>query len=603
MTKNIDIINSQVTQSTRWLTEQSEPSTLSPAQKQVLINKTNLLGKSQNLAAETRAILADLDTENAFNNAIEQDLSIPTLPAPQTGAKALNQNGKATELLSILMMLSSEVSLNELSLQLSNLMASYESYRKTSNELDKELEKYIDKAEQAKGVVADAEKVLEGVKDKLSEIQNQIREKQKEMSKMEKDSPEYKIAKNELNQLKQAEISAQHAVQDKTAILKENMKVAEKAVSDATKALEKQSAFAEQQGVGYKSATAGNTHRTNAARLSELIAYFMQLINKNSETELESQLSIFESMQKSVQGEMEKKANEIEEQEKKAEELQKTMGCIGKIIGAIVTVVSVVSAAFTGGASLALAGVGLALMAGDYITEAATGQSLTERVMAPFMEYIFLPLMGIVEKVVDKIFEYTPLGQLLNLIGDITGMDITGIAKTAISALATIALIVAVAYVAKSGAKAISEKLLGKTIGEALNKLVPKVTADLVKKVAQSLAKSINEVAAKAALKNKATAARALKLQKLMQYLSYGNQGAQVTGNVIVADFKEQAVRSMASFKISQNDLDNIKKVLESVISAFEHSQSTYRDLAKLISDSRHTESNTGKQVLSNMRI
>lgn len=604
MIKNIDTTDSQTTQFTQWIAKQTTPSILNENQKQVILNKTHLLGRAQSSAAETHAILlSELDNENMFNTVIEQDLSTPTLSAPVVPAKALSQNGRGVELLTTLMMLSSEISLHDLSLQLSNLMASYESYQKASNQMNEDLEKHLGDAETAAQQASEAQDRFDELKNTRDGIKTKISEKKEELKSVSKDSPEYEKALSELNQLEEDAVIADQAVADQKVILNEKMAVAKDAIEATKDDFRKQNKFAEQSGNIGGADGSIKKQLTNAAKLSELIAFFMQLINKNSETDLQSQLSVFESIQKSVQSDMEKKATEMEEQQKKAEELQRTMGCIGKIIGAIVTVVSVASAAFTGGASLAIAGVGLALMAADSITEAATGRSLTDRVMAPFMEHVFLPLMGIIEKVIDKVLEYTPLGQLLNLISEITGTDITSIAKTAIAALATIAIIVAVAYLAKTAGEAAIKKLLSTTVGEALKHIMPKVTTDLVKQVSQSIVKRLGEISAKVGIKNQATQTRALQLQKLMQYLAYANQGTQVTSNVIVADFREKATKALASFKLSQADLDNIKKVLESVISAFEHSQAVYRDLAKLISDSMHTEAKTGKQVLTNMRI
>lgn len=604
MIKNTDTADSQTAQFTQWISKQAALSGLNENQRQVILNKTHLLGRAQDLAAQTNAILlSELDNENMFNTAIEQDLNTPTLSAPTAPVKASGQNGKGVELLTTLMMLSSEVSLHDLSLQLSNLMASYESYRKVSNQLDEDLEKHLGESETATQQASEAQDKLEELQNTQDEITKQISEKKQELQSLSEGTPEYETALSELKQLEQGAVTAEQAVVDQKAVFNEKMAIASDAIQAVKEDFRKQNLFAAQSSNIGGADGVIKKQLTNAAKLSELIAFFMQLINKNSESDLESELSVFESMQKSVQSDMEKKATEMEEQQKKAEELQKTMGCIGKIIGAIVTVVSVVSAAFTGGASLAIAGVGLALMAGDLITEAATGRSLTDRVMAPFMEHVFLPLMGIIEKVIDKILEYTPLGKLLNLIGEITGTDITSIAKTAIAALATIAIIVAVAYLAKTAGEAAVKKLFGAAVDLVLKQVIPEVTTDLVKQVSQSIVQRLGEIAATVGIKNQATQMRALQLQKFTQYLSYANQGTQVTSNVIVADFKEQATKALASFKLAQTDLDNIKKVLESVVSDFEHSQGVYRDLAKLISDSMHTEAKTGKQVLTNMRI
>lgn len=645
MTRSIDTFNTQAAQFAQWIDQQTAPSILNESQKKTILDKTNLLGLSQNLASETHAILlSEIDNKNDFNTAIQHDLMMPVLSEPKSTVKDLNQSGKSVLLLSELMNLSAEMNMHELSLQLKNLLASYASYSAASDKLDESLKKLIDQAESAKKEAAEAQdklKDLEGkcpalqdkaqaLQDKakglqatLNKLQEQIKQKEAELQSLDNDSPEYAVELAFLNKLKEAALPVekelsdankavlsaekavgeqQKAVDTQKAVVDGKVKEAATILKSATEELKKQSDFAAQNS-GIGNTDKAKKQLTEAARLSELIGFFMQLINKNSETELESQKSVFEALQKSVQKDMENKAKEIEEKERKAEELQKTMGCIGKVIGAIITVVSVVGAVFTGGASLALAGIGLALMAGDLIAEAATGQSLTDRVMAPFMEHVFLPMMREMEKVISEVLTHTGLGELLDKIGELIGADLTSIVKTTAAALVTIAIIVAVAFVVKSGVKTIAEKLLGSVVGEAIKNIMPKVATDVVKKVGQSVTRNISKVAAKAGLKNKATAARALQANKYAQWFSYANQGAQVTSNVFVADFRKEATKMVAAFKLSQADLESIKKVLESVMSAFETSQNTYQDLAKLISDAAHKEATTGKQVLKNMRV
>lgn len=78
---------------------------------------------------------------------------------------------------------------------------------------------------------------------------------------------------------------------------------------------------------------------------------------------------------------------------RKAEAASKAAGCVGKILGAVLTVVSVVGAAFTGGASLALAAVGVGLMAADMVVKELTGVSFMEKAMKPLMDNILGPMI------------------------------------------------------------------------------------------------------------------------------------------------------------------------------------------------------------------
>lgn len=600
---NLDNLNIQKVFFEQWIEQQRDSSSkLNSEQKKTIQDKTNIFGKAQILAAQTRDILLDLDSESYYDHSIEQESLAPRLFSPKSSTRSLNSSGKSVELLTTLMMLSAEISMSDLSTKLANLMASFDSYKKSTDKLDKELESLIDASTKATKELESALELLDELQLNLNNAKEKVDQKESELNTLDKDSDDYKKVLDELNKLKETAKATQDKMTQQRIIVAEKTTQAENAIKAASNSLEKQKEFFQQNSSSVQNRDT-KKELTNAARLSELVAFFMQLVNQNSETELKSQMSVFEAMQKSAQADMEAKAKEIEEQEQKAAELQKTMGCIGKIIGAIITIVSVVSAVFTGGASLALAGIGLALMATDYILEATTGQSLTDRIMAPFMEHVFLPLMNIVQKVIDTVLEYTPLGKLLNVISELTGTDITGIVKTATAALTTIAIIVAVAFIAKTLVKAVAEKLLNSIVGEAIKKILPKIAVDSVKSASKSLVRSIGNVSKKIGLKTEATAQRALQVQKLNQMLGFANQGAQVTSNTIVAEFRLQASKAMASFKVSQYEMDAIKQVLESVIASFEHSQVTYRDLAKLISDSLHKENVTGKQVLNNMRV
>ncbi|ENE9986686.1 SPI-1 type III secretion system needle tip complex protein SipB, partial [Salmonella enterica subsp. enterica serovar Newport] len=106
---------------------------------------------------------------------------------------------------------------------------------------------------------------------------------------------------------------------------------------------------------------------SNVARLTMLMAMFIEIVGKNTEESLQNDLALFNALQEGRQAEMEKKSAEFQEETRKAEETNRIMGCIGKVLGALLTIVSVVAAVFTGGASLALAAVGLAVMVADEI--------------------------------------------------------------------------------------------------------------------------------------------------------------------------------------------------------------------------------------------
>ncbi len=135
------------------------------------------------------------------------------------------------------------------------------------------------------------------------------------------------------------------------------------------------------------------------------MALISQLIAKSSNADLQATAELKQKLAEASAKDAEKKAKEYEEEVRKAEEMQKTMGCLGKVLGWLITAVSFVAAAFTGGASLALAAVGLALAIGDEINQAVTGNSFIADAMQPIMDAVVKPLMELFGKIFAGILE------------------------------------------------------------------------------------------------------------------------------------------------------------------------------------------------------
>nr|QFG15439.1 IpaB240-460-CPE194-319 [synthetic construct] len=205
---------------------------------------------------------------------------------------------------------------------------------------------------------------------------------------------------------------------------------------------------------------------TGLASVTQLMATFIQLVGKNNEESLKNDLALFQSLQESRKTEMERKSDEYAAEVRKAEELNRVMGCVGKILGALLTIVSVVAAAFSGGASLALAAVGLALMVTDAIVQAATGNSFMEQALNPIMKAVIEPLIKLLSDAFTKMLEGLGVdSKKAKMIGSILGA-IAG-------ALVLVAAVVLVATVGKQAAAKLAENI-GKIIGKTLTDLIPK---------------------------------------------------------------------------------------------------------------------------------
>ncbi|MFJ3482231.1 type III secretion system translocon subunit SctE [Pseudomonas sp. NPDC090202] len=231
--------------------------------------------------------------------------------------------------------------------------------------------------------------------------------------------------------------------------------------------------------------TQRETNLDAASRLVLLMAKFTELLGDTAENRLEAEKAVAVEIRDAQAAVAKKNAQDYEEQVRKAEALNKAMGCIGKILGAVLTVISVVGAVFTGGASLALAAVGIALTAGDMIGKEITGVSFMEKAMQPLMEHVLSPLVSAIGKAVSSALESIGVSadkaaMIGNVIGAVAG------------ALLMVAAIVVIAVVGKSAAGRIAPKL-GEMIGNMTGKIVP----DLLKNTSQSASRMFSQLATK----------------------------------------------------------------------------------------------------------
>ena len=211
---------------------------------------------------------------------------------------------------------------------------------------------------------------------------------------------------------------------------------------------------------------------------------------KNFKPALNSQRQLQEARQK----EMESKAKEQAEEIRKAEHLNKIMGCVGKILGGIIMAVSIVGAVFTGGASLALAAVGMALLIADPIVAKVTGKSITDRVMAPVLEHVIQPIMKFVA---EKIKSF------LNDLGVKDG--IANIISTVTAAITVAVIMIAVGVVAKNVASALLKRIvpiMSKVINKVIQKTVPAAVRRTASKVSTSMSKSVARLGEQLGFKN-----------------------------------------------------------------------------------------------------
>jgi invasin B len=244
------------------------------------------------------------------------------------------------------------------------------------------------------------------------------------------------------------------------------------------------------QDVGYldteQTIATGVRHLDAGAKLAGIMAQLSNAIGDSLDKKLVAQA---EQSQQIQNGRIEKEKTESEQRAKesaKQQAVSKGVNCAMKILGALLTAVSAVSAVFTGGASLALAAVGVAMMIADTVAEKVTGTSLTERMMQPLMEHVLKPLIDILSKMVTGILEdFGVPKEKAEQVGHIIGA-VLGTALFAVVAVAAVVL-----------SKNVAEKLLKpllKMAEKMISKMVPQLMKDLGAEASALVSKAFSRI-------------------------------------------------------------------------------------------------------------
>ncbi|WGO82963.1 type III secretion system translocon subunit SctE [Arsenophonus apicola] len=382
---------------------------------------------------------------------------------------------------------------------------------------------------------------------------------------------------------------------------------------------------------------------SNTAKLLEILTTLIITIGNSAVDKLQDDLEINRKRATANQNELKRKSEEYEQQVQKAEETQKIAKCVGQILGGLVMAIGAVGALF-GGAGIALMAVGIGLLAVDFIAEKATGRSLTDRIMSPLMEHVFMPLMEIIGKVVDAILEYTPLGSLLKEIDKAAGTDLLSIAKGIATAAVAVAAMIALAYVAKSAAKFLFEKMsqtfinsimqvAKQAITQVIKKIIPNAvrnmsnqTSAVVKKIINEITKKLEQVASKiSTMMEKATqhvnksVFKNMKLStpeeihRLMritgnrlamanQAIMFSNTATQGGLRINVANAELQKANINANMLLERYEIDRLMDDSQHLFTIYKHLQEGIMKLFSDIAEIITAQNDTGKHISKSLR-
>jgi len=341
---------------------------------------------------------------------------------------------------------------------------------------------------------------------------------------------------------------------------------------------------------GIVSARGDDKARTNAALLGELLAMLQEIIGKANDAKLEAETKLIQEVLRLREAENMRRSQEYQEQVAKAEAAQKKMGCIGKIIGWVVTVVAVVAAPFTGGASMVLAGVGLAL---------AIGEELGLNVMGKIMEPIMKLVMELV-KVVGNV-----IGDVLTQLG--LPKDIVDKIKDVLGVIAVAAMIIAAVVLTKRVAGTAAVQQLTQAVTRAVSAAISKALPQMIKAAARSVGQAVDDVA-KAISKTTAKVigsdsdtlvVRTGQALKASHVLQFANQTSQGVGNIMIADMYVKAAKVMKELETGLVDSKIFRDLIQKILEYFMQTNNLVADLFREMTNVQESQHDAARFVTS----
>lgn len=329
---------------------------------------------------------------------------------------------------------------------------------------------------------------------------------------------------------------------------------------------------------------------TNQAALTELLARLQNIIAEANDRKMAKDTEFAQAVIKAREAESMRRAEEYQREKEKAAQAQKTMGCIGKVVGWVITAVSVVAAPFTGGASMALAGIGLALAIGEEF-----GLDIMGKVLEPVMKVV----MDLV-KVVGSV-----LGDVLKAIG--VPADLANKIKDVLAVVAVAAMVVAIAVLSRKAASSVAVQAITKAVTKAVTQAISKALPAIIKSAAHAaktavddVAKSLSNTMAKVAGSNADTLAmRAGQATTAAHVMQFTNQSAQGVGSIIVADMNVNAAQHLADMELSLAEAEIFRELIQKILNYFLQTNELITDLFKQMSSVHSSLDETANFITS----
>ncbi|WP_440864928.1 type III secretion system translocon subunit SctE [Symbiopectobacterium purcellii] len=509
----------------------------------------------------------------------------------------------------------------------------------------------------------EAQKGVDGATDDVTQAQRKLDEAQKSLDELLEqlgvtdpddpslaDNPDVTQAKKDITDAQKALGHAQSTLSDARAVAEQKLAAMQRVLNDInTNTAEMNKKYNDVDLTSKGSVVSSNSLAqsekalTKTAVMIMLITEFIMKMEEASAEKLKNDLELNRIQTKARQAEMQRKSDKYEEQVRKAEEAQKMSSCVGKILGGLAIALGAITTVF-GGGGLALMAVGIALMVADPIVAAITGKSLTEMVMNPLMEHVFMPLMNILGDIITQIFDKTPLGLLLNDIDKATGANMMDTIHMVVTAAVSIAAMVVISLVAKTAAKFMIEKMsqamtsaimqsIKQAITRVINKIMPQMVNNSMRQGSAALSRSmqsvikqvgkvtqeINKKLDKISDKVNANVMKILRSNdpedakrlgnialKRLEMLENGVQTAmpvvQSGMSINISNIRLQATKAIADFNLAAMDVSILRDLISKILTNYEEDSKASQSVNMTLSDMLSSKANTGKSVVRNIR-
>jgi len=604
------------------------------------------------LKSTINTVNANTPRTNLDNQDIPQ-LKSPASREPATaksGSEAkLSASARATELLGKVMQLTNETSRNNLLAQLQGINATMDgavnAYSEMAAQLEQQGTQWASDADALKAAQQQANALSQGVGKAQSAL----------------DLAQRKLAALEAEAAKQAPVSEE--MQGKIDAAKTAVNAAQANLTQATTAYNNfanktlnpaiaaekssRSALDTIQAKSQKIVESFNPQQQSTIEqrrkeadaesktLTFLMALMGQLINKSSSDDLQASAELKQKLSEAAARDAEKKAREYEDQVRKAEEMQKTMGCIGKVLGWVITAISFASAAFTGGASLIFASIGLALAIGDEISQAVNGHSFMADLMQPMMNAIVKPLMEIMGKVFSDILQSCGVDkEKADMVGQILGAIAAAVIVVAavvmagnlLSKVFGVVLKKLGVNVAKETSKTVAKNVAVEVEKEVVKDVTKNVVRTAVKEVAEEVTKKVTENATKSTLQKlmdsaigqiikrlsqgfgRSMGASELQMARVSNYsqkavlgLSMVNTSSQAAIGIVSASMLLEASKIRAQMMQDAALQDLLNEMMNRVIDSFTHRMESVSEIVRNISTIAENQAQAGKYITKQM--